>query len=658
MISERFDTAANANHRVTTTARQLVLGEVVGMFALVLLAVVVTAAVAWFAAEQIGVDQTAVSAAVAVLVAIAGTITAARRLAGRLTPLIAHPVDLLLSHLIMQGEDVACEVAFLQPKSLSLTAAKHDLETIERRMANVAQRSQAMIIELERTREDANLQNLAKSQFLANMSHELRTPLNAVLGYAMLLAEDANDAGNESAVADLGRIQQAGRQLLQLINEILDLSKIEAGKSTVERSVIDVNALVRSAVEGFESDKGRNGNRFEMTVARDVGIMVGDQSKIKQCLTNLLGNAFKFTTDGDVSLNVDLVERGDRAEVVFRIVDTGIGIGPEQHERLFEPFYQGDASATRKFGGTGLGLAITRRLARLMGGDVTIETTGEIGSTFLLTLPLNSAARESEVNAFASEDTAVATDTVVAASGNDRTALIIDDSESALDLMRRWLTRLDYDVLTATDGASGLALARSAKPDLIILDVLLPDRSGYDILTEFRADETLSETPIILVTVDDDRARGLEAGATDYIRKPVVEKQLREMLEVYRDKASGEILVIEDDDDAAELVRRCVQQVGFSCRRAKDGIEGLTMARDRTPIAIVLDLTMPNLDGFQVIEALTSEESLRDIPVIVLSACEISFDDHRRIIESGYLFCAKGTSSPREIAQHLKEMVS
>jgi signal transduction histidine kinase/DNA-binding response OmpR family regulator len=658
MISERFDTAATANAQVAMTARRMLMRAIAGTLVLVAIAVMSAATGAWFAADLIGIDQTFSSAVIAMIVAVAGIVMASRRLASRLSPLIAGPVDLLLSHLIMQGEDVIGEIAFLQPNALSLAAAQRDFETIERRMGNVAQRSQTLIVELERTREDANLQNLAKSQFLANMSHELRTPLNAVLGYAMLLAEDANEAGNESAVADLGRIQQAGRQLLLLINEILDLSKIEAGKSTVERSVIDVNALVRSAVEGFDSEKGRGGNRFEMSVARDVGIMVGDQAKIKQCLTNLLGNAFKFTTDGHVALNVALVERGERADVVFRVVDTGIGIDAEQHERLFEPFYQGDASATRKFGGTGLGLAITRRLARLMGGDVTIETTADIGSTFLLTLPLNSAARESEVSAFASPTTAVASDIITVPSGNDRTALIIDDSESALDLMRRWLTRLDYDVLTATDGASGLALARSAKPDLIILDVLLPDRSGYDILSEFRADDALSETPIILVTVDDDRARGLEAGATDYIRKPVVEKQLREMLEVYRDKASGEILVIEDDDDAAELVRRCVQQVGFSCRRAKDGIEGLTMARDRTPIAIVLDLTMPNLDGFQVIEALTSEESLRDIPVIVLSACEISFDDHRRIIESGYLFCAKGTSSPREIAQHLKEMVS
>jgi DNA-binding response OmpR family regulator len=185
----------------------------------------------------------------------------------------------------------------------------------------------------------------------------------------------------------------------------------------------------------------------------------------------------------------------------------------------------------------------------------------------------------------------------------------------------------------------------------------MPGRSGYDILEELRADEALSSTPVILVTVDDDRARGLDAGATDYIRKPVAEAQLRTMLEVYKTKASGEILIIEDDDDAAELVDRCARQVGFTARRASDGAQGIEMASDQPPIAIVLDLAMPNFNGFQVIDALLADETLRAIPVIVLSACEISLEEHRRILDAGYLFCAKGASSPREIAQHLKEMV-
>jgi DNA-binding response OmpR family regulator len=293
----------------------------------------------------------------------------------------------------------------------------------------------------------------------------------------------------------------------------------------------------------------------------------------------------------------------------------------------------------------------------MMLGEVTVESDEGKGSVFTLKLPLNAGAVSQFDEGRATGEAASVTTTIEAAEGFDKTALIIDDSDSAIDLMRRWLTRLNYGVVSATDGETGLAIARAQKPDLILLDVLMPGRSGYDILEELRADEALSSTPVILVTVDDDRARGLDAGATDYIRKPVAEAQLRTMLEVYKIKASGEILIIEDDDDAAELVDRCARQVGFTARRASDGAQGIEMASDQPPIAIVLDLAMPNFNGFQVIDALLADETLRAIPVIVLSACEISLEEHRRILDAGYLFCAKGASSPREIAQHLKEMV-
>ena len=292
-----------------------------------------------------------------------------------------------------------------------------------------------------------------------------------------------------------------------------------------------------------------------------------------------------------------------------------------------------------------------------MFGDVTVDSKEGKGSIFTLKLPLNSGAGSHFDEARTSGPSQSIESAMQSVEGYEKTALIIDDSDSAIDLMRRWLGRLNYGVISATDGDTGLALARAQKPDLILLDVLMPGRSGYDILEEMRADEILGATPVILVTVDDDRARGLDAGATDYIRKPVAESQLRAMLEVYATKATGEILIIEDDDDAAELVDRCARQVGFTTRRASDGAKGLKMAEEHPPIAIVLDLAMPNFNGFQVIDALLANELLRSIPVIVLSACEISLEEHRRILDAGYLFCAKGSSSPRQIAQHLKEMV-
>ncbi len=657
MIHSHFDRRDTETPALTQTARRTIARLALATIVVTMLATLGGGALLWSVTAGMGPHRVMIFSLTMITIGTALAVGAAVFLGRLIAVPASRAADLLMSYLVMAGEDPTTELSLHNRRSMSMSAIMKDFDQLEQRVANVVTRSQSAIAELERAREHANLQNLAKSQFLANMSHELRTPLNAILGYAMLLTEDAIEADNKPVVADLDRIQQAGRHLLSLINEILDLSKIEAGKATLERTVVDVNALVRSAAINFDAENKRNGNRFNVTVGPDVGIMIGDESKIRQCLNNLLNNAFKFTTSGDISLDVDLIESGDKAEVMFRVSDTGIGISDAQMDNLFEPFRQGDGSASRKFGGTGLGLAITRRLARMMLGDVTVESDEGKGSVFTLKLPLNSGSPSLFDEARAPGEAQSVESAMQSVEGYERTALIIDDSDSAIDLMRRWLTRLNYGVVSATDGESGLAIARAQKPDLILLDVLMPGRSGYDILEELRADETLGSTPVILVTVDDDRARGLDAGATDYIRKPVAESQLRAMLEVYATKASGEILIIEDDNDAAELVDRCARQVGFTTRRATDGAHGVEMAMADPPIAIVLDLAMPNFNGFQVIDALLADDALRAIPVIVLSACEISLEEHRRILDAGYLFCAKGSSSPREIAQHLKEMV-
>ena len=657
MIHTEFDLKKIETSALAITARRTIARLAFLVMCATLIVTAAGAALIWNATGGVDTNRVTIFVGLSIVAGILFSVAAAIFL-GRLFAVPAsRSIDLLTSYLIMAGEDPTTDISFHNRRWMSVSAIMKDFEQLETRVAKAVARSQGIIAELERAREHANLQNLAKSQFLANMSHELRTPLNAILGYAMLLTEDAIEANNKPVVADLDRIQQAGRHLLSLINEILDLSKIEAGKATLDRTVVDVNGLVRSSAIAFDDETKRNGNRFQINVAREVGIMIGDEGKIRQCLNNLLNNAFKFTTNGDIALDVDLIEANDKAEVVFRVSDTGIGISAVQKDNLFEPFRQGDGSSTRKFGGTGLGLAITRRLARLMLGDVTVDSTEGKGSVFTMKLPLNSGAGSQFDETRAPGIAQSIESAMQSVEGYERTALIIDDSDSAIDLMRRWLARLNYGVISATDGETGLALARAQKPDLILLDVLMPGRSGYDILEEMRADATLGATPVILVTVDDDRARGLDAGATDYIRKPVAESQLRAMLEVYATKVTGEILIIEDDDDAAELVDRCARQVGFTTRRASDGAQGLAMAEDHPPIAIVLDLAMPNFNGFQVIDALLANEELRSIPVIVLSACEISLEEHRRILDAGYLFCAKGSSSPREIAQHLKEMV-
>ena len=574
-----------------------------------------------------------------------------RPVAHAVTRLAVRPIELILAQPDLVQEIGEEKLNWQRGRALSQADFESDLETLSRHLRRITRRSRETMVELQSVREEAKQQNIAQSQFLAKMSHELRTPLNAILGYAMLVQEDATTAGNSTAVADLERIQLAGRNLLTVINDILDHARIEAGKTMIERSVIDIRELAAGAVASCPPDQ-RNGNSFEFEVSEALGIMVGDAGKVRQCLLNLLSNAFKFTSGGRVSLTIAPARFEGAAGVNFTVRDSGIGIAAADLPHLFDAFSQIEDGHTRRVGGPGLGLAITRRLARMMGGDCTVESVEGEGSTFTLSLPL------SLKKALGEETLLFRSDHPLPMRSSERSALVVDDDEAAIDLMRRWLERMGYDVFAAPDGETGLAMAREHRPDLILLDALLPGISGYDVLAELRADAELSRTPVILVTVDDDRARGLSAGASDYLRKPIREEQLRAVAKLYDGNASGDVLVIDDDDDSAELIKRSVEQIGFSTRRACDGLEGVEMASSAPPAAIVLDLAMPGLDGFGVIERLSADEKLMNIPLIIVSGCDVSLHQHRALAAAGYRFFAKGSSTPREIAQSLRELVA
>jgi DNA-binding response OmpR family regulator len=354
-----------------------------------------------------------------------------------------------------------------------------------------------------------------------------------------------------------------------------------------------------------------------------------------------------------VTLRVQAEFRSAAAGLSFVVSDTGVGIPSEQQASLFEAFSQAKTQGIAHPGGTGLGLAITRRLSRMMGGDCTVESQVGTGSTFRLWVPLSPPRDERRKISVTCEEPVK-----IERRGGRPVALVIDDDAAALDLMRRWLERNGYDVFAATDAESGLVVARAHCPDIILLDALLPGRSGYDILPELVADETLKNSPVILVTIDDDRARGLQSGASDFLRKPLTESRLRSVVDAYRAPASGDILVIEDDDDAAELIKRSVEQIGFSSRRASDGLQGIRMAAEERPSAIVLDLLMPGVDGFEVIDRLIADEELSNVPLIVVSGCEISLTQHRKLEAAGHRFFTKGAAAPREIAQSLREIVA
>jgi PAS domain S-box-containing protein len=357
---------------------------------------------------------------------------------------------------------------------------------------------------LRAARELAENASVSKSQFLASMSHELRTPLNAIIGYAEILQEEAEADGRETDIKDTDRILNAARQLLHLINDILDLSKIEAGRMDVAASDFTVGALIEEAAETLRPAIEKNGNALEVEISGDLGESRSDPFKLNQCLLNLLSNAAKFTEHGKIIVRARRTIEADGDWLEIGVRDTGIGMTEEQVARLFNPFTQAEATTSRKYGGTGLGLALTRRMMQLLGGDVHVKSAEGQGSTFTLRMP----ARWTDVES--AED-----------AGNGRMALVIDDEESARDLVQRSLTRLGFDVRGAGRGQQGLDLAQAISPDVIVLDINLPDMSGWDVLTALHEAPESAGIPVIVLSIDDDRQRALALGACEHLVKPV-----------------------------------------------------------------------------------------------------------------------------------------
>ncbi|XYD11784.1 response regulator [Methylobacterium sp. NMS12] len=471
--------------------------------------------------------------------------------------------------------------------------------------------------------------NRAKSEFLANMSHELRTPLSAVIGYSEMLQEEMEDAGQADLLPDMKKIEANARHLLGLINDVLDLSKIEAERMEVYPESLDVAATVRDVAATVEALVEKKGNALVLEIADGLGGAYTDATKLRQCLINLLSNAAKFTEGGQITLSARRQTDGEGDRLVFAVADTGIGMSEEQVTRLFQRFSQADASTTRRFGGTGLGLAITRAFAHMLGGDIAVESREGAGTTFTLTL-LASVAESDEPQAHPKSSLRGSPSNAGAAESSD--VLVIDDDQATRDLLARFLTKEGFHVATAADGKAGLEQARTQRPRAILLDVTMPRMDGWTVLRTLRADSELGDLPVIMVTVLDEQNLAFSLGATDYLQKPVDWVQLKEAMERFRPKAyDGPVLIVDDDEDLRTRMSTQLMREGWQVATAADGRAGLTAVAEHKPRLILLDLMMPEMDGFGFLRMLRTRPEWYDIPVVVLTAKDVTAADFRQL---------------------------
>jgi CheY-like chemotaxis protein len=479
------------------------------------------------------------------------------------------------------------------------------------------------------------------------MSHELRTPLNAIIGYSEMLLEEADELGQPGFAADLEKIRSAARHLLALINDILDLSKIEAGKMDVFIEEFDVAAMLGDVRTTIEPLIERNRNTLEVRVEGELGRMRSDPTKVRQNLFNLLSNAAKFTQDGRITLSARRLVRDGGQWLEFRVADTGIGMTQEQLAKLFQAFTQADASTTRHYGGTGLGLAITKHFCRMLGGDVQVESEYGQGSTFTILLPAVWG------------DDAIERDTVDLARGRSGTILVVDDERSTHELLERELGVHGYRVIHAMGGTEGLRLARQVRPDAITLDVIMPDMDGWSVLRAVKQDPDLCDIPVLMVTILGDREMGYALGATDFLVKPVDTEALLRVLARHRaTDGASEVLVVDDDPATRDVLRRMLTKEGWRVREATNGREGLEALSDATAALVLLDLMMPEMDGFEMLEAMRRAEALRAIPVVVITAKDLSRDEAEWLRQHAERIFHKGAYRRSELIRVIREMLA
>jgi adenylate cyclase len=478
------------------------------------------------------------------------------------------------------------------------------------------------------------------------MSHELRTPLNAIIGLTEMMVTNAARFGTEKAAEPLRRVHRAGSHLLGLINQVLDLSKIEAGKLELSPESVDLAPLIDEVTGTARQLAEQNKNSLIVESLENLGPLIVDPMRLRQILLNLLSNACKFTKQGKVTLRVRKVVDG-RNWIEFAVADTGIGMTPEQQAKLFEEFTQGDSSTARQYGGTGLGLAITRKLARMMGGEVKVASELGKGSVFSVRLP-GSADSLAKTSIASDDSRRPSTDCV----------LVIDDDATARELISDYLKAEGFSVVAASGGFEGLKLAKELRPTVITLDVMMPDLDGWSVMAALRQDTELAEIPVIMVTIVDEYRRGIALGAAGYLTKPIDRERLHRLVGRFRASTPPtRVLLVEDDEIQRDRIRGWLEGQQWMVQEAANGREALAHLQEDKPDVILLDLMMPEMDGFAVVAALQKEVGWRNIPVIVITSRDLDATDRERLNSGVQSVLVKETFRPADLVERIRRLV-
>lgn len=538
--------------------------------------------------------------------------------------------------------------------------------SLEQKVAERTDELSNALKELALRRDEALEASKTKSLFLANMSHELRTPLNAIIGYSEMLEEEAEDFGYEDIVPDLQKIQKAGTHLLALINDILDISKIEAGKIDMYTEDFNFEILLDEMTTTIHPLIQEKNNQLAIDLPEPIGVIHSDVTKMRQVVFNLLSNAAKFTEEGTITIKVEVEKLSDNEWLEISVTDTGIGMTPKQVATVFDEFTQADSSTTRKYGGTGLGLPISRHFTQMMGGDISVTSEAGVGSTFKVRVPKRvippPKEETGEVQAVVrpSLDARRSTDTMRIIGAT--TVLVIDDDPTVHDLLARILSREGFTVLSAYSGEEGLILAREHQPNIITLDIMMPSTDGWAILSKLKEDEHLRDIPVVMLSMIDNKSLGFALGASDYLTKPVEREKLISALQQYAKRFNGvgsaKLLIVEDDPDTRDLFDRTASKEGWTVDTAENGLVGLNRLAQNKPDLILLDLMMPEMDGMQFVTEMRRNEAWQNIPIIVVTAKELTHDDRDQLRGNVERIVQKAEYTPKQLVTEIRHILA